>query len=93
MARPKVLVLDEPSVGLAPRVVAEIMRALARLRDEENLTILLIEQNARAAFTVADRVYVMDRGRVLLEGAPAELLNDERVQHAYLGGGYGAGPA
>jgi branched-chain amino acid transport system ATP-binding protein len=87
MARPKVLVLDEPSVGLAPMVVTEIMRALARLRDE-GLTILLVEQNARAAFKVADRVYLMDRGRVLLEGTPAQLLDDPRVQHAYLGGGY-----
>lgn len=90
MARPKVLALDEPSVGLAPRVVAEIMRALARLRDEERMTILLIEQNARAAFKVADRVYLVDRGRVLLDGTPEELLHDERVQHAYLGGGYSA---
>jgi branched-chain amino acid transport system ATP-binding protein len=89
MAEPSVLVLDEPSVGLAPKVVAEIMGALAKLRDE-GLTILLIEQNARAAFKVADRVYLMDRGRVLLEGTPKELLADERVQHAYLGGGYTA---
>ncbi|MDQ4084307.1 MAG: ABC transporter ATP-binding protein [Actinomycetota bacterium] len=91
MARPRVLVLDEPSVGLAPMVVAEIMQALARLRDEQALTILLVEQNARAAFKVADRVYLMDRGRVLLDGTPEELLDDERVQHAYLGGGYTAG--
>jgi branched-chain amino acid transport system ATP-binding protein len=89
MAEPGVLVLDEPSVGLAPKVVAEIMGALARLRDE-GLTILLVEQNARAAFKVADRVYLMDRGRVLLEGKPRELLTDQRVQHTYLGGGYTA---
>ena len=87
MAEPQVLVLDEPSVGLAPKVVAEIMGALARLRDD-GLTILLVEQNARAAFKVADRVYLVDRGRVVLEGTPKELLADERVQHAYLGGGY-----
>ncbi len=90
MAGPDALVLDEPSVGLAPRVVAEIMRALARLRDEEQLTILLVEQNARAAFKVADRVCLMERGRVVLEGRPAELLDDQRVQQAYLGGGYEA---
>jgi branched-chain amino acid transport system ATP-binding protein len=89
MAGPQVLVLDEPSVGLAPMVVTEIMQALARLRDE-GLTILLVEQNARAAFTVSDRVYLMDRGRVLLHGTPEELLGDPRVQHAYLGGGYSA---
>jgi len=90
MARPSVLMLDEPSVGLAPRVVAEIMQALARLRDEEGLTILLVEQNARAAFKIADRVYLMDRGRVVLQGTPHELLGDDRVKHAYLGGGYEA---
>jgi len=92
MARPTVLVLDEPSIGLAPMVVTEIMQALARLRDEEQLSVLLVEQNARAAFKVADRVYLMDRGRVLLEGTPAELLGDERVQQVYLGGGYTTGP-
>jgi branched-chain amino acid transport system ATP-binding protein len=89
MAGPDVLVLDEPSVGLAPMVVTEIMRALARLRDE-GLTVLLVEQNARAAFKVADRVYLLDRGRVLLHGTPEELLGDLRVQHAYLGGGHSA---
>jgi branched-chain amino acid transport system ATP-binding protein len=90
MARPRLLLLDEPSVGLAPRVVAEIFATLARLRDEQRLPILLVEQNARAAFKVADRVYVMDRGRVIMEGAPRELLDDPRVQRAYLGGGYTA---
>jgi branched-chain amino acid transport system ATP-binding protein len=88
MARPTAVVLDEPSVGLAPRVIGEIFTALAKLRDEERLTILLVEQNARAAFKVADRVYVMDRGNVVMEGLPRDLLADERVHHAYLGGGY-----
>jgi branched-chain amino acid transport system ATP-binding protein len=88
MAGPKVLVLDEPSVGLAPRLVAEIFTALARLRDEAGLAILLVEQNARAAFRVADRVAVMDRGRIVTTGTPAELAGDDRVQRAYLGGGY-----
>ena len=89
MAAPIVLVLDEPSLGLAPRVVAEILGALGRLRDEHGLTILLVEQNARAAFKVADRVVVLDRGRVVMAGAPADLVDDPRVQSAYLGGGYG----
>jgi branched-chain amino acid transport system ATP-binding protein len=88
MAGPKVLVLDEPSVGLAPRLVGEIFAALGRLRTEERLAILLVEQNARAAFRVADRVAVMDRGRVVTTGTPAQLALDDRVQHAYLGGGY-----
>lgn len=87
MSRPKVLVLDEPSVGLAPRVVAEIFSTLGRLRDD-GLTILLVEQNARAAFKVADRVCVMDRGAVVLEGVPGDLADDERLHQAYLGGGF-----
>jgi len=88
MARPSVLILDEPSLGLAPLVIREIFAALGRLRTEEGLTILLVEQNVRAAFKVADHAYVMDRGRVLMEGEPSTLLADERVQQAYLGGGY-----
>jgi branched-chain amino acid transport system ATP-binding protein len=88
MAGPSVLVLDEPSLGLAPKVVREIFATLARLRSDEDLAIVLVEQNVRAAFTVADRAVVLDRGRVLLEGLPAELLADDRVQQAYLGGGY-----
>ena len=87
MAAPRVLVLDEPSVGLAPRLVGEIFSALGVLRDE-GLTLLLVEQNARAAFAVADRAYVMDRGRVVMDGRPAALLDDPRVQAAYLGGGF-----
>jgi branched-chain amino acid transport system ATP-binding protein len=90
MAGPAVLVLDEPSVGLAPRLVAEIVATLGRLRDEQGLAILLVEQNARAAFRVADRVVVLDRGRVVASGTPAELALDNRVRRAYLGGGYPA---
>ena len=89
MARPRVLVLDEPSVGLAPRLVTEIFTALGALRDD-GLTLLLVEQNARAAFVVADRAYVMDRGLVVMDGRPAELLDHPRVQAAYLGGGFQA---
>lgn len=88
MARPRVLVLDEPSVGLAPRIIAEIFTALDRLRADGELSLLLVEQNARAALKVADRAYVMDRGRIVLDGPTAELLRDPRVQSAYLGGGY-----
>jgi branched-chain amino acid transport system ATP-binding protein len=86
MADPSVVVLDEPSLGLAPRVVGEIVDALARLRDERNLAVLLVEQNVRAAFRVADRVLVMDRGQVVATGTPAELADDPRVRAAYLGG-------
>lgn len=86
MADPSVIVLDEPSLGLAPKVVGEIISALATLRDERSLAILLIEQNLRAAFSVADRAVVMERGTVLTEGTPDELRDDPRVQAAYLGG-------
>ena len=87
MARPTVLVLDEPSVGLAPRLVGEIFTALGRLRDD-GLTLVAVEQNARAAFAVADHVYVMDRGAVVLDGDAATLASDPRVTAAFLGGGF-----
>jgi branched-chain amino acid transport system ATP-binding protein len=84
MANPKLLMLDEPSIGLAPMVVAEIMTVLNKLR-EDGTTIILVEQNAAAAFKVADRAIVIERGQVVISGKPGELVNDERVQHAYLG--------
>ena len=89
MAQPRVLVLDEPSVGLAPRLVGEIFSALGRLRDE-GLTLVVVEQNARAAFAVADRAYVMDRGRVVVSGEPATLMSDPRITAGFLGGGFAA---
>ncbi|MFW6090308.1 MAG: ABC transporter ATP-binding protein [Actinomycetota bacterium] len=86
MAAPTVMVLDEPSLGLAPRLVGEIVTALSRLRDTRNLAVLLVEQNVRAAFRISDRVLVMDRGRVVTAGTPDELADDARVRAAYLGG-------
>ena len=85
MAKPKLLLLDEPSLGLAPLLVREIFRVAGELR-EHGATILLVEQNARAALNLADRGYVMETGNVVLEGTSEELLGDERVQEAYLGG-------
>jgi branched-chain amino acid transport system ATP-binding protein len=85
MAQPDLLLLDEPSLGLAPLVVAEIMRVIAELR-RHGMTVLLVEQNARAALTIADRGYVMEGGRIVLHGPARDLLADERVQLAYLGG-------
>ncbi len=85
MASPKAIILDEPSIGLAPKVVAEIMRVLTELRSR-GLAVLLVEQNVRASFGIADRAVVMQRGRVVLEGTPAELVELPEVRNAYLGG-------
>lgn len=85
MGRPRLLLLDEPSLGLAPRVVAETMRLLRRLRDQHDLTVLLVEQNAKGAMSVADRVIVLNLGEVVAEDAPAALAADEQVRRAYLG--------
>jgi branched-chain amino acid transport system ATP-binding protein len=85
MANPKLLLLDEPSMGLAPLVVQEIFRVLERLRGENGTTILLVEQNAKAALKVADRGYVLETGKVILEGDAADLLENKEVQRAYLG--------
>jgi branched-chain amino acid transport system ATP-binding protein len=84
MARPKLMLLDEPSLGLAPLIVQEIFRIVAELR-RDGTTILLVEQNARAALRVADRGYVLENGRVVMSGAAAELAGNEQLQHAYLG--------
>jgi len=84
MCSPKILVLDEPSLGLAPNLVKEILQLLGRLR-KEGLTILIIEQDAVAALKIADRGYVMERGRIVLEGTAGELLGNDEVKHAYLG--------
>lgn len=84
MSSPKILLLDEPSLGLAPNLVKDILRLIAKLRDE-GLTILLVEQDATAALKVADRGYVMERGRIVLEGNSRELLRNDEVRQAYLG--------
>ncbi|MDD2897165.1 MAG: ABC transporter ATP-binding protein [Desulfuromonadaceae bacterium] len=85
MANPKMLLLDEPSMGLAPLVVQEIFRVLERLRRENGTTILLVEQNAKAALKLADRGYVLETGKVILEGPADELLENAEVKRAYLG--------
>jgi branched-chain amino acid transport system ATP-binding protein len=84
MAQPRLLLLDEPSMGLAPRLVAEIFAHVAALR-AQGTTILLVDQNARAALGIADRAYVMETGRIALEGKAAALLDDPQVRRAYLG--------
>ena len=88
MARPKLLLLDEPSMGLAPKVASMIMKTIENLR-QNGLTILLVEQNARAALKVADRGYVLETGRIMLEGDSRDLLVDNDVRRSYLGKDYG----
>jgi len=85
MTRPKLMLLDEPSMGLAPIVVKEIFQTIEKLNNE-GMTILLVEQNARAALQIADFAYVLETGQVVLEGPAAKLINEPRVQAAYLGG-------
>ena len=87
MSRPKLLLLDEPSMGLAPKVVGDIFRAIRSL-PSRGATILLVEQNAKAALRIAERGYVMETGRIILEGETEDLLNNREVQRAYLGKEY-----
>ena len=87
MARPKLLLLDEPSMGLAPLVVKDIMKTVSALRDS-GVTILMVEQNARASLKISDRGYVLETGRVVLQGRSEELMNDSDVKRAYLGRDY-----
>jgi branched-chain amino acid transport system ATP-binding protein len=85
MAEPRLLMLDEPSIGLAPLIVQEILRVIGQLKSE-GLTIILVEQNARLALSVAERGYVLEVGRIVLQGSSAELSADPRLSQAYLGG-------
>jgi branched-chain amino acid transport system ATP-binding protein len=84
MARPKILMLDEPSLGLAPMLVKAIFQTIREINGE-GVTILLVEQNARAALRLADKGYVLETGNIVLEGTAEELMRDERVRKAYLG--------
>ena len=84
MAKPRLLLLDEPSMGLAPMLVEQIIQVIQGLQ-RAGLTVLLVEQNARAALAVADRGYVVETGRIAVSGSAAQLLADDRVQAAYLG--------
>ncbi len=84
MSKPKLLLLDEPSLGLAPLIVREITHLVRSLR-EQGMTIIVVEQNVRAALEMADRGYVLERGRFVIDGTSGELMGDCRVQNAYLG--------
>ena len=85
MSRPKLLLLDEPSMGIAPLIVREIFRVIQQL-NESGTTVLLVEQNARAALKVAHHSYVIERGEIVMEGLAGELLHNPRVKEVYLGG-------
>jgi branched-chain amino acid transport system ATP-binding protein len=91
MARPRMLLLDEPSMGLAPQVSREIFRHVRELRERFGLTVLVVEQNARLALRAADRGYVLETGRIILQGPSEELLENRDVQRAYLGRDLDAG--
>jgi branched-chain amino acid transport system ATP-binding protein len=85
MSKPKLLMLDEPSMGLAPLLVEEIFHIIQNL-NKEGTTILLVEQNARMALSIANRGYVLETGRIIASAKASELLEDEAVKKAYLGG-------
>ena len=84
MARPALVMMDEPSTGLAPLIVRDIFQVIVRLREEGN-TVLLVEQNAKAALAIADRGYVLETGKVILQGPAEDLMANKDVQRAYLG--------
>ena len=85
MAKPKLLLLDEPSMGLSPLLVKEIFRIIEEI-NKQGTTILLVEQNAKMALAIADRAYVLETGKITLEGSGQELAASEQVQKVYLGG-------
>jgi branched-chain amino acid transport system ATP-binding protein len=86
MAKPRLLLLDEPSLGIAPKLVQDIARSIVAINRDERVSVLLVEQNSRMALRISHRAYVLTTGRIALAGDSAEMLNDERVKHLYLGG-------
>lgn len=86
MARPRLLLLDEPSLGVAPKLVQDIARSIVAINRDEKVSVLLVEQNSRMALRVSQRAYALTTGKVALSGNSAEMLADERVRHLYLGG-------
>ena len=85
MSRPRLIMFDEPSMGLSPLLVEQIFEAILRLNREQGLTILLVEQDVRLALTVASHAYILENGEITLQGAAAQLMNDPAVRRAYLG--------
>lgn len=86
MAKPKLLLLDEPSLGIAPKLVQDIARAIVAISRDEKVTVLLVEQNSRMALSISQRAYAMSTGAVVLQGDSKELMGDDRIKAAYLGG-------
>lgn len=86
MARPKLLLLDEPSLGIAPKIVQDIARAIVAISRDENVSILLVEQNSRMALSISNRAYALSTGSIALSGNSKDLMNDDRIKAAYLGG-------
>lgn len=86
LAKPRILLLDEPSMGLAPKIVKLVFEIIERIREDENLTILIVEQNANMALKLADRAYLIETGAIVLSGIAEELKDDPRLQDVYLGG-------
>src|SRR3982751_5078611 len=86
MAKPRLLLLDEPSLGIAPKLVQDIARSIVAINREEKVSVLLVEQNSRMALRISQRAYALSTGSIALSGSSADLLNDERVKGLYLGG-------
>ena len=86
MSRPRLLLLDEPSLGIAPKLVQDIARSIVSINRHEKVSVLLVEQNSRMALRISQRAYALTTGKVALSGGSADLLTDERVKHLYLGG-------
>ena len=89
MAKPKIILMDEPSMGLSPLLVKEVFSIIEKLNKDLGITILLVEQNARLALNISSRAYIMENGKIVLEGASKDLANNEDVKEFYLGGGKG----
>lgn len=85
MAKPRILLLDEPSLGIAPKLVQDIARSIVAINRDENVSVLLVEQNSRLALSISHRTYALSTGSVVLSGPSKELLNDDRIKAAYLG--------
>lgn len=85
MGLPELIMFDEPSLGLAPQVVAEVLRTITRLNQDKGITVLLVEQNVAASLAIASQAYVLENGRVVIQGRGRDVLHDDRVRQAYLG--------